>query len=428
MRKLDASVLLAALAALSLSACAAESSGPDEGTSDEMISEDIAGSADQNTSDDLVSASEDASDEMPSGAGAGPRWGVYQDKRFDITLEYPATWTLSPRRDLPEVIGEVVTLSSPVQADGRILSIFMGHYLQEIDESDTLAAWTARYPKAFDSSFIETTFEHDLMAQDGLAHYVRGASPLGEYQYTNIRRGNLVWFIWANFGDSADTTAMNVYHRVVDSFRFDSRAPRMLRDILPTVSARQIGNGGRFNTFPMLSGSLISAPGADLANTWWSPVLKSNGQQWPVTCGSSAHAAGAYYAADVGATENWQVLAARSGKVEFSGWDTSGYGNLVKIGPSDGTGHRHLYGHLIGIFAPVVTGSSIGRESTVGWVGGTGNVTGVHLHFHVQDGLYQSSSNGVSLVGMTGFTDNPNDTYYPSNDGVSHPNCAWMGR
>jgi murein DD-endopeptidase MepM/ murein hydrolase activator NlpD len=363
------------------------------------------------------------------GANDRLEWSVYDDKRFDFRLEYPMSWRLSPRHDLPDVVGEVVTLSSPVQSDSTVSSIAIGHYLEEIASQDTVAEWTARYPAAFEPSLIRTTSEEELPVHGGLARYIRGASPLTEYQYTNIRRGTVVWFIWANFGDSADAQANRIYRTVVDSFRFGPRAPTTLGEIVSNVPPSSVPEGGEclanLEAPPVLA---VTGSTQDLKSAWWAPVLMLNGQQWPVTCGSPWHTDGAYYAADVEAPLCRNVYAARPGTVEKSGWDTSGYGNLVKIGPIDGSGHRHLYGHLDGIDSSVVVGSSIGRGSLVGLVGNTGNTSGTHLHFHVQNGQYQSSSNGLSLIGMWGFTDNPSDPYYPSNDGVNHPSCAWMGR
>jgi murein DD-endopeptidase MepM/ murein hydrolase activator NlpD len=75
-----------------------------------------------------------------------------------------------------------------------------------------------------------------------------------------------------------------------------------------------------------------------------------------------------------------RVVAARSGRVAFAGWDSGGYGLLVAIG--HGRGVRTLYAHLSRI--DVRLGQRVRRGSTLGRVGSTGHSTGPHLHFEVR--------------------------------------------
>jgi murein DD-endopeptidase MepM/ murein hydrolase activator NlpD len=90
---------------------------------------------------------------------------------------------------------------------------------------------------------------------------------------------------------------------------------------------------------------------------------------------------------------------------------------MIKVNYTS-NGYRHLYGHLNEInFAQPTT---ISRAAYLGKSGNTGT-TDAHLHFHVQNGQYQSTSSGVTLVGMTGFTSNSN---YPSGNAA----CGLMGR
>ena len=357
------------------------------------------------------------------------RWLTYNDPRFDFTIEYPSNWTVQPRTDNPDATGEVLVFAGPEREKGRSPYIAIGHYLYAVKSRDSLADWTARYPLQFPASEIQISETREFLVDGAEAVYIRGRSPLTEYQYTNIRQGRVVWFAWANFGDSADTQDFEIYNHMAASLKFGDQSPISLQDIYGSDFRP---NG--LNSFS--SGSAKSHHLAALlpqrpqiASNWWSPVLNSYGNQWPITCGSAMHRNGSYYAADVGAPENWQVRTANVGQVEFTGWNPSGYGNLVKMGPyGGGVGYRHYYAHLIGITWPATqVGNYIDRDVMIGWVGGTGGVP-VHLHFHVQDGQYESISNGVTLVGMYGFRDNPDDPYYPCNDGVSHYNCAWMGR
>jgi len=76
------------------------------------------------------------------------------------------------------------------------------------------------------------------------------------------------------------------------------------------------------------------------------------------------------------------ILAADSGRVIFSGWDGSGYGNKVII--DHGNGYRTLYAHMQKLY--VVNGQTVSRGSAIGQMGSTGRSTGTHLHFEVYSG------------------------------------------
>lgn len=73
------------------------------------------------------------------------------------------------------------------------------------------------------------------------------------------------------------------------------------------------------------------------------------------------------------------VVAADAGKVEFAGWDSSGYGNMVLI--NHGNGFKTRYGHLSQIM--VISGQNVGRGSAIGRMGSTGRSTGPHTHFEI---------------------------------------------
>ncbi len=82
---------------------------------------------------------------------------------------------------------------------------------------------------------------------------------------------------------------------------------------------------------------------------------------------------------DLGADTGTPVYAADSGTVVFSGWNPSGYGNLVVL--DHGNGWRTYYAHLSAI--AVGCGEWVPRGTIVGEVGSTGNSTGPHLHFEM---------------------------------------------
>jgi Peptidase family M23/Putative peptidoglycan binding domain len=76
------------------------------------------------------------------------------------------------------------------------------------------------------------------------------------------------------------------------------------------------------------------------------------------------------------------VTAAGRGSVVSSGWDASGYGNLVVI--AHPLGVRSWYAHLSS--TDVSAGQTVVAGSRIGRVGATGIATGPHLHFEVRLG------------------------------------------
>ena len=83
---------------------------------------------------------------------------------------------------------------------------------------------------------------------------------------------------------------------------------------------------------------------------------------------------------DIAAGEGAPIAAADSGVVVFAGWANGGYGNMVMI--DHGNGYQTLYAHLSSV--NVSCGRSVGKGTTIGYAGSTGNSTGPHLHFEVR--------------------------------------------
>jgi peptidoglycan hydrolase-like protein with peptidoglycan-binding domain len=75
-----------------------------------------------------------------------------------------------------------------------------------------------------------------------------------------------------------------------------------------------------------------------------------------------------------------RIGAAGVGVVEFAGWNTGGYGNLVVV--RHRLGYTTWYAHMSRI--AVSAGQSVTGGSTLGWVGSTGHATGPHLHFELR--------------------------------------------
>ncbi|SFL97800.1 Murein DD-endopeptidase MepM and murein hydrolase activator NlpD, contain LysM domain [Paenibacillus sp. 1_12] len=76
---------------------------------------------------------------------------------------------------------------------------------------------------------------------------------------------------------------------------------------------------------------------------------------------------------------NKTILASDNGKVVYASYD-SGYGNHVILDHMNG--YKTLYGHMSQIY--VKNGQIVEKGEKIGYMGSTGNSTGVHLHFEVQ--------------------------------------------
>ncbi|WP_028550632.1 M23 family metallopeptidase [Paenibacillus sp. UNC451MF] len=76
---------------------------------------------------------------------------------------------------------------------------------------------------------------------------------------------------------------------------------------------------------------------------------------------------------------NKNIMSSDNGKVIFAGVK-SGYGNCIIIDHMNG--YKTLYGHLSQIYTSV--GKIVEKGEKIGYMGSTGDSTGVHLHFEVQ--------------------------------------------
>lgn len=74
------------------------------------------------------------------------------------------------------------------------------------------------------------------------------------------------------------------------------------------------------------------------------------------------------------------ILAADSGMIVASGWDSSGYGNRVMVDHGNGT--KTLYAHMEVL--QVVEGQTVNKGDIIGIMGSTGRSTGRHLHFEIR--------------------------------------------
>ena len=139
--------------------------------------------------------------------------------------------------------------------------------------------------------------------------------------------------------------------------------------------------------------------GAPTTGIWNKPVkgyITSNfgPRAQPIKGASSFHRG-----IDIGAAYNTPVIAPANGKVQIAqGWDGKGYGRFVTIdnGIINGKRVTSWYGHLNK--SVVANGQDVFKGQTViGYVGSTGNSTGPHLHFGIQED--KTFVNPINYVG-----------------------------
>ena len=83
---------------------------------------------------------------------------------------------------------------------------------------------------------------------------------------------------------------------------------------------------------------------------------------------------------DVANNVGTPIVAAKSGRVVFSGWHDGGYGYLVTLAHPDGS--RSLYAHNSRLMVRV--GQEVEQGALISHMGSTGRSTGPHLHFEVR--------------------------------------------
>jgi murein DD-endopeptidase MepM/ murein hydrolase activator NlpD len=108
-----------------------------------------------------------------------------------------------------------------------------------------------------------------------------------------------------------------------------------------------------------------------------------NGYLWPakgeLTSGYGWRWGRMHAGIDIAADIGTPIFAAADGVVEYSDWNSGGYGNLVEVRHADGSMTR--YGHLNQSLVQV--GQKVKQGEQIAEMGSTGYSTGPHLHFEV---------------------------------------------
>ncbi len=94
------------------------------------------------------------------------------------------------------------------------------------------------------------------------------------------------------------------------------------------------------------------------------------------------------------------VYAACDGTVRVVAYDANGWGRYISIGDSEG--RRHLYCHLEK--CNVSEGKKVKAGQVIGVMGSTGNSTGVHLHYQINNsaGVPQNAADFLGIPNEKG--------------------------
>lgn len=80
---------------------------------------------------------------------------------------------------------------------------------------------------------------------------------------------------------------------------------------------------------------------------------------------------------------NRTIYATCNGTVRVVSFDPNGWGHYVSIGDTEG--NRHIFCHLETNSIKVKEGQVVNRSTIIGIMGTTGNSSGVHLHYQIND-------------------------------------------
>lgn len=122
----------------------------------------------------------------------------------------------------------------------------------------------------------------------------------------------------------------------------------------------------------------LSSPDQYLPNS-----QKFNGYIWPAegvfTSGYGRRWGRMHRGIDIAAPIGTPIVAAAPGEVLVAGWNSGGYGNLVKLKHPDGS--LTLYAHNNKVL--VQKGQEVDQGQQIAEMGNTGRSTGPHLHFEI---------------------------------------------
>ncbi len=341
--------------------------------------------------------------------GTGAAWTSYSFDPYDIALDYPEDWIVIAPSEANGTYGGVLTFVSGSQ------KIVFGLHTLSMNGKTNFDEWLKEYfqrSSTFDSSELKWELIADIEPPSELGlktYFIRGTSPLTGFQIANLVKGETVWFLWTN-----TETVSEVFNRMLRSVKFGDHTPATLSEAFGQEFQPQ--SRGPMVGIASSSPNMLDAVEPLPDNTFYAPIPVGS---MNVGCGSSAHVGRAYMAVDIWDPLDTPVYSTHRSWIDYVGWDSSGYGNLITANTDYLYSKAYLaaYAHL-NSFA-VSAGQQVWTSTYLGLSGNTGSSSGPHLHFHIR-----TSENPVDLGELRTFNENE---WYPSNDGISHY-CGNMTR
>ena len=152
------------------------------------------------------------------------------------------------------------------------------------------------------------------------------------------------------------------------------------------LAAAPLGSENYFPLTQPVTGRIVSPdlpPLPSAENYIPSSDATFNGYLWPargtLTSGYGWRWGRMHQGIDIAAPVGTPIYAAAPGVIEFSGWNSGGYGNMVDIRHPDGSKTRYAHNSR----NLVQVGQSVTQGQQIAEMGSTGYSTGPHVHFEI---------------------------------------------
>ena len=315
-------------------------------------------------------------------------WLPYTDAKFYFSFEYPSDWQIDYRSDAPDIYGESLLIHSN-GAENEVVKVYIGHYLTKIQDDESLLEWTNKYNNLMNSF---ESVPHTIISTSELIINGKNAVEVVSdvARYTNIKSGNLVWFVGSNdIEQTANSTNLDIYNHIVSTLVFTPLSPTTLEQIYGVGKFQQSITDTIGKNVAIDSGQSVRAASSNFRLPFVGFHYVTLGPTCPPT-----HSGGSAEAIDYGLNYE-DVISSESGEVVLAVLNTTGFGYSIKI--DHGGGYTSRYAHLSALYVNV--GAEVNKGTTLAVSGNTGNSTGAHLHFEIQ-----RNGNAYSVRNLPGQT------------------------